>query len=386
MKRFNILILLITVLFAACTEEKTYILDGYVGNNVKFTAVNLSVGSGDFANSMKYNGYTGSEGERENSVIILDYYNNEWSDINNSGVYEVSLYAENTLWTGGYNEIQFTFTPSSPQETSAKFTMPDGTVYEVTKDNPSFVWTVTSDSYDRYVMAESEYTVNSTTYVNRGYIMLDLDPNMFYDRNDDKWYMGYWGDGVKIYGNVDFTVTNMTVGTDDYAVSTRDTGYEDWIGERDVLLNIDIYELNSDSETELYSSKEVNLNYTNRLWACGDNEIRVAFQPKNENEEMNLILPNGITMTLTPTDSVVTFTIDRDFVENCYDWNGSWLTVRAESCYSLDGVFYYVNSGYVVIELDDTLVYDKSRSVWLYNEWLSGTRSFIKQSHAADRK
>ena len=394
MRKLHIFSLLAAfLLIIGCTEEKDFNFNVNKTANVNFRAVNLTVGSPDSARSAKYDGNfyeEWSEPERRDSVFIDSYRNNEWDGTQEwIDRFEVYLNYRNVLWTGGYNEIEFTFLPSCPEEKEAKFTMPDGQVFNVTVDNPRFTWTVSKEKwtesqlwdYNRLIAtAESNYTRNGDKISAKGYIIISLDPRgqqIRYNPGDRRWYENNWMDDpvMTLYGDVNFTVENLTVGGIDSAVSkiyTNDYFNMDW--KEYEYFTLDIYDI-VDSEPQLsYENYSIALNYKNAIWAGGDNQIKITFHPTgSETEGAKLFMPDGKDTYISTTDSVYLWTLDKDAMLDPFTYDG-FLIIRAENVHSENNVT-RVNHGFVAIDVANYIRYDSALKLWINDEWTGQTRS-----------
>lgn len=394
MRKLHIFTLLAAFLIIiGCTEEKDFYFNTKQTANVNFKAVNLTVGYPDSALSVRYDGYfdeVWAEGERRDSISI-DYYRiNEWDGEEEwMGYINFELNYKNVLWSGGYNQIEFTFLPSCPEEKEAKFTMPDGQVFNVTADNPTFKWTVSKEKwtesnlwdYNRHIAtAESTYQRGGNTISGRGYVIISLSNEgnyLRYNPNNGKWYWNDWMNNpvMTLLGNVNFSVENLTVGNIDSAVSkfyTNDYFDLDWKSSE--YFSLDLYTL-VNSVPELYENDyRVYLNYNNALWAGGDNQLKITFKPsESESEGAKLFLPDGKDAYLSATDSVYIWTLDREAMLDPFSYDGR-LIIRAENVHSYDNVI-RENRGFVAIDVATDIRYDSDMKLWIRDYWTEQTRS-----------
>lgn len=197
---FVVSVILFSV-FSSCTEEKTFVLDGYEGGLVNFTVVNPALP--DTAVSML--DYYGDYYERERAF--------KYRYPEDGYTYEkcVRLSYRGETWIGGYNPVTITFKPSCPEEKEATFTMPDGQMRKVAAGE-SFNWEIDSvgwakmieqdDNFgDVRIMAESEYSKNHTTYRNYGFVRLMLDGTsvFMYDALNKEWYYHDWTENPNVF-------------------------------------------------------------------------------------------------------------------------------------------------------------------------------------------
>lgn len=395
MRKLHIFTLLAAFLIIiGCTEEKDFKFDVNKTANVNFKAINLTVGSPDSARSIKYDGgfYEEWHDYPRQDKISIDYYrNNEWDGNEDwMGVINIDLESDNVLWSGGYNEIEFTFLPSCPEEKEAKFTMPDGQVYNVTADNPTFTWTVSKEKwtdsqlwdYDRLIAtAESTYKRGGDTVTARGYIIISLryeGSSVRYNPDNGKWYWDDWMNNpvLTLYGNIDFTVENLTVGSIDSAVSRIYTNdYFEMEGrDENGYFTFDLYDI-VDSTPELsHKDYPIYLYEKNALWAAGDNQLKITFKPsESEPEDTKLFLPDGKDAYLTASDSVYIWTLDKEAMIDPFTYNDR-LIIRAENVHSGNNVT-RVNHGFVAIDVASYIRYDSALKLWIYDEWTGQTRS-----------
>lgn len=393
MRKLHIFTLLAAFLIIiGCSEEKDFYFNVDKTANVNFKAVNLTVGYPDSALSVKYNGYFDEvwTDPQRNDSIAIDYYRiNEWDGSEElMDRINVWLYYKNVLWSGGYNQIEFTFLPSCPEEKEAKFTMPDGQVFNVSVDNPTFTWTVSKEKwtesnlweYGLIATAESSYQRGGDKILARGYVIISLSNEgnyLRYNPNNGKWYWNDWMENpiMTLYGKVDFTVENLTVGGIDSAVSkicTNDYFSLDW-KEKSESFSLDVYDI-VDSVPDVYNSFQVYLDSPNALWAGGDNQLKITFKPsESESEGTKLFLPDGKDAYLTATDSVYIWTLDRDAMLDPFTYDGR-LIIRAENVHSGNNVV-SENHGFVAVDVSTDIRYDSTLKLWISDYWTEQTRS-----------
>ena len=394
MRKLHIFTLLAAFLIIiGCTEEKDFYFYTTQTANVNFKAVNLTVGYPDSALSVRYDGYfdeVWAEGERRDSFSI-DYYRiNEWDGEEEwMGYINFELNYKNVLWSGGYNQIEFTFLPSCPEEKEAKFTMPDGQVFNVTADNPTFKWTVSKEKwtesnlweYNRLIAtAESTYQRGGNTISARGYVIISLSNEGNYLRYNSyrgKWYWDNWEDNpvMTFKGNVDFTVENLTVGSIDFARSEKIVNdyYPSISREPYDYFSIDIYDL-YDSVPEYLYKEDVYLQYTNRIWAAGDNQLKITFHPsEDEPKGATFILPDGKEVFLQALeDRTYVWTLDRETMANI-NMNDGRIAIVAWNNYSGDDGE-HENRGVVEIDVATDIRYESDMKLRIPDYWTEQTR------------
>lgn len=212
MQIFLSLVLLIVSI--SCGKEEYFVLEGTEKDNVKFTALNITVAQGDSAVSTRFvydfDNYYDYEHPRQDSIKITYY--RDYGDINGQEQrrqFSTELEYSNTLWAAGNNVIKVTFHPSCTEEKSAVFTMPDGEQIELTVASPSCEWTMDSESFSKAkekwntgywaysfpIYAESEYVRRGTNYKNVGYVLIYMNPESLYieyDKQLNIWKESYW--------------------------------------------------------------------------------------------------------------------------------------------------------------------------------------------------
>lgn len=384
-KIFLLYILVGSLLFSGCSEEQTYIFDGYEIGNLSFSAVNLSIGEVDKAVSMRT--YYDERVPYENGYVSFDIlYNYLQSDYEEKYQVNVRLDYVNQMWSGGNNELEFTFQPSCPEEKSAKFTMPDGSIHYVDIGAPSFKWTINRETIlnsgypDLRVVAESEYKVNGVSHKNIGYIYITVDTDLYYNNIEGLWYYNRWVDGepLIITRNLSFDAVNLSVGDFDYAKSIKYNGsyYDNIWREETGLFKLDIHNTPDSSDPSYFDTREVRLDYTNVLWAGGDNDIEITYRRNclEEVENTELIMPDGQIFRPTPTDSIFVWTLNQETLDNTVNWDYENLVIQANSNYEKDGVIVNASS-YVLLAVDREVGLDKKNGLWYLNNWGYGSHA-----------
>ena len=383
MKKFKLLTILLSALaLASCTKEQDIVFDAHIFDNVDFSVVNLSVGEIDSAESSVYTGnYSESDYDNYSREFEIEYY--DWKYDYTSTEY-VRLPYKNELWAAGNNELQFTFRPSCAEEKSATFTMPDGKTFEVTAEKPTFTWTVTPEALQNIVAganyeythlvakAESEYKKGNSTYKNQGYILIEINSYIISAPNG-KWYANEWGESgeMAIHGNVDFSAINLTVGEPDSAKSATFRDYYDPEGYNYRSFNLELYCLDQDSVPQYYTHEYYEVYGENELWAAGDNDIEITYNPQSHNgNSVKLVLPDGKTTELTAENPTATWTLDRrSYLEltSGSSYNG---IIEAYENYK-DGDITYDNHGYIYVNINTSVCFDRNLNLWLLEDWTS---------------
>lgn len=125
-------------------------------NNLSFSAKNLST-----ENDKDYIAYASSA---TTSISLTITIGDEHTTVTASS---------DELPVMGGNEIELTFIPKDEHETDATFTMPDGSIYKVTKSTPKFKWSVPDNfKSDMVIKGESEYRIEDVIYKITGNIKL----------------------------------------------------------------------------------------------------------------------------------------------------------------------------------------------------------------------
>lgn len=363
----------------SCSKEETIILDSVSEGTVHFTVSNLTVGGQDFAKSIRDDSYDYSENTERDDSFSFNYltkYNDTW-DVPHT--FSQTLDNTYTLWTGGYNEILITLEPSSPDEV-ATFTLPDGTTFELTASNNSFLWIIDqeagnriSDRHNGYywrdervIEAKSTYKSGQVTYRNTGMVNLLFDSystRLQYNAANGQWYENKWLNDPILQGraNVDFTVTNLTVGEIDTANSI--IGFRSYYGRygesRSTSFDIPYYSSSSSSSP---SNRNILLSYSNEFWIGRNNQVKFTFHPScPEEKEVILYLPDGTTQTLTAENPDYTWATSSDY----YTFSGYNNYITMTSHYERDGMRYEAE-GYVYMQYGSYYSYDSTDGKWYY--------------------
>lgn len=192
----GIVAICIALLPQACTDEKFYDMGGWGAQKVTFTATNLDLDS-TYRVESTISDYYYSLDRYDKIFPIRVYYSYDGNT--ESYATDVHTDRESVIWSGGYNNIRITFTPSASEEKEAYFTMPDGSTFTATADRPTFIWTPDSslrggyyNIEDTYIEARSAYKINNTEYLNEGRIFVYLDGDLRYNRIENRWYSSQW--------------------------------------------------------------------------------------------------------------------------------------------------------------------------------------------------
>lgn len=364
---------------SACTEEKTFVIDGVGYGNVNFVIENMQFGERGIASSVIYEGY------RYVPVgygDTFDMYVFSKDNPAEGGYYSYLKDGENVVIAGGNNELQLRFTPQCPEEVSAHFTMPWGKEYDLTA-NDSVVnilinrnlmrepmnQDLISNYYGRdylVVKAESRYKKGNMTYINSGYVLIDIEAGLEYVGSEGKWFYNYWQENsLELRGNCNFFARNLSVGDPDYASTVFYPGYDYYYPQgyyRNDYFTLPIYHINDDG-TKTYTGNvfDVSMEYENLLWCGMNNEISFTFRPSDENEtEAKLIFPDGSAAYATASDSIYVWPVPNDIVSKA---GRNPIVVETQSEYEKGGIKHF-NSGYMLIEVNDGMYYDKSDGTW----------------------
>ncbi len=388
---------LMALSFMGCTQEENFRIPTSSVKNLNFNVTNLSVGSIDQAQSTVYDysfsPYYDDEGkEKEFTIDFKDISNGNLSQESYSNT--VTIPYSNVVWSGGMNELELTFTPSCPEEKEATFTMPDGKVYTVTADKPTFTWEVTPEarfddtySWDKYMIitAESSYQKQGDTVYGKGYVMISFNyegQNLQYNKDNKTWYYNDWRNNpeISIKENVSFTATNMTVGLHDYANSVIYNNYYDsYQGEpRDDKFVISYLTDNAGNGIQT-EENTVYLNRSGSLWAGCNNEIELSFTPScPEEKEATFTMPDGKEVTLTADNPSFTWEITPECANSFYSYQE--MVISAKSSYTRQGLSIAAR-GYVMIYfgyMGTELQYNKANDTWYYNDWRNNNEIKLK--------
>ncbi len=338
----SISFLSLVLLCYSCGEDKYYDLGGYSVERVNFTAVNLTVGKVDSASSFgQYNSFP----DRDASFSLQIYYP-DWTENNGEMRSEELIFRldqESEIWAGGYNDIEITFHPSTPEEKEATFTMPDGSVVTATAESPTFVWHTDSlinnreNYYDSYIKAESKYKKGNIEYSNVGYIRVDISTYIRFNRFDDRWYYYSWieGESMEAKTYTKFTAENLMISGD----STTSVNYNFPLtiesGYKDFSLPYYVYDDEDPLTFNFYTEG-------NQIYAFGNQKILFTFYPQEGEDSMILYLPTGDRITLTDTEP--TYIWDFSIANAEYVYYNSNNYIIAESKYYHNGIYYYGQS------------------------------------------
>lgn len=386
---------LMSLSFMSCSKEETFRIPVEAVKNVNFNVTNLSVGSVDKAQSTVYDGYFSEVySEKEKEFTIDYYYINNGNISSQPNVITITIPDSNIVWSGGMNELEITFTPSCPEEKEAIFTMPDGKVYAVTVDKPSFTWEVTpeakfddSNSWEKYMVikAESSYQKQGDTIIGEGYVLVSFKDNatqLQYNKVNNTWYYNDWRNNpeITLKENVHFSATNLSVGKPDYANSViYDNYYSSSQGEsRNDNFVID-YLSNKYGHGIQSEENKISLTHSNTLWAGCNNEIEITFTPTcPEQKEATFTMPDGKEFTLTADNPSFIWKITPECADCFYNYDE--MVVSATSSYTRQGLS-TIAHGYVIITFDymgTELQYNKATDAWYYNDWRNNPEINLK--------
>lgn len=368
-----ILGLLGVVMMSSCTEEKTYVIDSFSSGTVDFEIENIQLGDRSIARSVAVESGYYPVGYGATFDIPVYYAENP----NESNYFTCSSVGENVVLSGGNNELRLKFTPRCPEETSAHFTTPWGKEYDLTAQDSVLNILINRDmlqqqmdysliANDYYVIkAESQYKKDDILYINTGYVMIQLINELEYVKSEGKWYYNawMWSDNVmEIKGNCNFHAQNLSVGDVDSALTVWCDGSYYPKGYRDDYFSVPVYHVNDDG-TKTYTGQtvDVNLNGENLLWAGMNNEIKFTFRPSDASETTSkLILPDGKVIYPTAQDSTYVWALPNDIVKIA---GSNPIVVNTQSAYTTGGVR-HINEGYLLIEVDEDIYYDKTDGTW----------------------
>lgn len=364
MKQLYIICIFTAVLLvSSCSDEKDFFLDGHATQIVNFSAINLSIGDMDSAISSREPGY----GEpRDNYHFSFDAFLPGGNSIVESP--EIRLDYINQIWVGAYSRLEFNFIPSCPEEKELILTMPDSTSYTLTAVNPKLIWEFTPEvfrkSLDLYgwdyllIKGQSTYTQNHTTYHGIGYINLVVGRRYQFNSQDKKWYYNDWlsNPNLVVSSVVNFSVENLSVGSEDFATSSQNAYYYPQTGGRDTKLTIPLIRLYNNYNDSIPRDYKISLNYYDQLWAGGNNELKVTFHPKPGENSATFTMPDGKQFVKTRSDSTFTWSFTNEIMQNVsYNYYGT--PISATSKYEFNGI-QYENTGYTL------LLYQRNPYVW----------------------
>lgn len=350
----------------SCADDKYYDMGGIVSERVAFNAINLDLINE--AESTMYRDYYNLP-DRDITIPIKVFrnliYNDEESVL---GEYSIALNKESEIWSGGYNDIMITFIPSHPEEKEATFTMPDGSVYSATSENPTIIWTPDSTMGqnafswvgDTYIKAESKYTSGKIQYHNVGYIYLNFNTNLRFNKTVDKWFESYWANGEPLTAKsyVKFTAENITVGSADSCTSSNSLFPTTETTRNDQLT---IPYIGYEGTEGVYTKTLTDNNFL----ALGGCDIRFTFFPEEGQKEMELNLPDGQKITLTLTNPSYIWHVSRDDMYDFYYYR----TIYGLSTYLKDGFFIECESEVKMMSMTE-IWYDKEMGVFRSDYWM----------------
>ena len=350
----------------SCAEDKYYDIGGEKHNRVEFKAINLAIGEIDEAESTTKEYYYLEEIDKKFPLTIYIPWDIVDGEMRSEQTY-INIYKESSIWTGGYSDIQITFTPSAPEEKSATFTMPDGTTHTATSDNPTFIWTPDStfrnahnSLYDKdiYIKAESNYKKGNTTYENEGYIYVQLDGYSRYNKDTDKWYYISW-----MYGG-SLTLPSYNRFTVDVVGTTRT---EDCISYNSMFPQsgkpkegtFSLFLMNPYDNTSGFFDSTLP---SNEFIAGEDAIVMFLFKPQNGETSMRLNLPPDRTVTLTAENPDFQWIVDGNEVGHyAHD-----ITITGTSSYIKDGITYLAESS-VIMKYDPTFRFVRLHGGFILN-------------------
>lgn len=155
----------------------------------KFTAANLTVGRPD--SCVSYNPNMTGTILSLNETLTVPYMNSQGADRE----YTATM-TGNNLVVFGNNEILFTFVPEEG-ESEMDLTLPDGTVINLTAENPTFLWHVTREDvvkfgYYNSIYGHITYEKNGITYICDGETQIMFDSDLWYDSETKVFRSDYW--------------------------------------------------------------------------------------------------------------------------------------------------------------------------------------------------
>lgn len=364
-------------MMSSCTEEKTFVIDSYFGGTVNFEIENVQLGERSIARSVEVDGSGYSPRGNRTTFDIPVYFGFNPNAYEMSSVYSDG---ENVVLAGGNNELVLRFIPQCPEEVSAHFTMPWGKEYNLTaKDSAVNIlinrdlmqepmdWDLVDGNY-MVIKAESQYKKDDRTYFSSGYVLIQIMHNLEYVGSEGKWYSYEWMHGdLELKGNCNFYARNLSVGESDFASTTWDEGYGYYpTGYRNDNFSLPIYHLNDDgTKTNTGHTREFNLEYENLLWAGMNNEVQFIFRSSGTGEDnARLTLPDGNVIDFTRQDSTYVWAVPNDIVSTS---GRNPVVVTAESEFARGGVKHF-NKGYMLIDVNTDMYYDKSDDTWLWGQ------------------
>lgn len=345
----RIALLSLVLALYSCAEDKYYDLEGYSYGRVAFTAINLNTPEINEAESSSEDYYYYLPDR--NSKFSLTAYMLGWYD--NDGAiesydYNISLDKESLIWAGGYNDIEITFRPTEAEEKEATFTMPDGSILTATAESPTIIWhtdsLINKNIVDIFIKAESTFKKSNTEYHNVGYIFLNIDQELRYNKFNDKWYVSPWtyGQPLEEKTYVKFTAENLMIQGD--TCTSCNYNFPNTIESRYENFSLPYFV----SENEPHLLYDFNLG-GNEIFAVGGEKILFTFIPAPGEKSMRLELPTGETVTLTDSEPTYTWDFTLDNALNLYNYTHY---INAYSEYTYNGINYY---GQSEIKLNTTI-------------------------------
>ena len=166
---------------------------------VNFEVVNTSVGDIDNASSANLNEII----YRDPMVTIpITYYLMPSTGDNSPYRKDIDLRYQFALWTGGDNSIKVTYHPACDEEKdNVVFILPTGERFTPTSNDLSFTININKELISNIdmeatdmlmVKAESNYIKDGIQFNATGYILLDIDTELWLNNNDGKWYFSDW--------------------------------------------------------------------------------------------------------------------------------------------------------------------------------------------------
>lgn len=106
------------------------------------------------------------------------------------------------MWTGGDNSIKVTYHPACDEEKdNVVFILPTGERFTPTSNDLSFTININKELISNIdmeatdmlmVKAESNYLKDGIQFNATGYILLDIDTELWLNNNNGKWYFSDW--------------------------------------------------------------------------------------------------------------------------------------------------------------------------------------------------
>lgn len=351
-----------TMALSSCSEDKFYDLGGQSSSTVKFMAVNIDIDRTEGAYSTSYDYYQLEENIRQYplTTYLPMTYNGSTMD---HSTFIAETERDSEIWSGGYNTIEITFFPSNEDEKEALFTMPDNTTHTATIDNPTFTWTPDSTMKQyldigrpeyTFIKAESRYTKGTTEYRNEGYVYINMNPYIRFNKYDGRWYQNSWltESSISVYSYTQFTVENLTIPDQDVCVSYNPVFPETEIDRTDSFSIPYIGYGGTEHIQEISNSKSY------YFYACGNNDLLFTFRPRRGEKEMILLLPDFTKITLTLENPTFVWHVDYGDLRS---YNHEWIS--SESTYTIDGITYYCQSEVRLIALTN-IYYDVETGVF----------------------